>query len=214
MSLRDHLQAIFDADRALRDAEADLLKRGRDTALATLLSDAVTEASKLDDRAEGAMRLIRLADLCAQVPGPEMADALIDILNDEDPEVRVAAAEALEHVGYERYAEVARAIDRAFDRKVRGPAMSELPWLLAEIGEPSALGLIKRFLEDPAPEVIASAIEALVVLGEPDAISVLEPFEDDDREVSLEDLDETTRATLGELAAEAIAALEVIEKES
>ena len=54
------------------------------------------------------MRLERLADLCAQVPGPEMTDALIDIMDYGKPPVRIAAGEALLDVAYEYYAEVAR----------------------------------------------------------------------------------------------------------
>ncbi|HJL28630.1 MAG TPA: hypothetical protein RMI62_06140, partial [Polyangiaceae bacterium LLY-WYZ-15_(1-7)] len=65
----EHLETIFDADRRLREAEAALLQTPR-KALATLLADAVDEAVALDDRAEAEMRLERLADLCAQVPGP------------------------------------------------------------------------------------------------------------------------------------------------
>ena len=95
------------------------------------------------------LRLERLADLCAQVEGPEMADALIAILDDDAPSVRVQAAEALVDVGFERYAEVARAIERALARGEHGPAMQELPWVLCEIAEPSARPLIARFLQEP-----------------------------------------------------------------
>ncbi|MBW2718938.1 MAG: hypothetical protein JRD94_10415, partial [Deltaproteobacteria bacterium] len=102
------------------------------------------------------MRLERLADLCAQVPGPRMTDALIAILNDAEPRVRVAAGEALRDLGYERYAELARGIERALDRNADGVAMSELPWVLAEIAEPSALALIRRFLDHSSPDVAAA----------------------------------------------------------
>src|SRR5262245_48653113 len=146
MSLEKSLAEIFDADRALRSAERKLFT-GKPNDVAAALVAAVTEAEKLTDREESAMRLTRLADLCAQVPGPATVDALIRILNDDDPSVRAEAGEALESVAYDLYAEVARAIERALERKVRGPAMMELPFLLAEVGEPSALPLIKRFLK-------------------------------------------------------------------
>ncbi|MFW2389290.1 MAG: hypothetical protein ACN4G0_13200, partial [Polyangiales bacterium] len=95
MSLPDELQRIFDADRALRKAEFKLLRKKGSTELVTLLEHETRSALEMEDRREGAMRLERLADLCAQVPGPEMTDALIAILNDEEPRVRVAAGEAL-----------------------------------------------------------------------------------------------------------------------
>jgi HEAT repeat protein len=204
MSLHDHLQQIFDADRTLRAAEKALLRKKRSDELVVLLVRAGEEALSLGDREEASMRLERLADLCAQVPGPEMTDVLIAILNNDEPRVRVAAGEALRDVGYERYAEVARGIERALDRGESGPAMSELPWVLAEIAEPSALPLIRRFLEHPSPDVIAAAIEALSQLEEPEAVGDLERFLDDDRTVIIEDFEDETKTTLGELAEDAL----------
>ena len=136
-----------------------------------------------------------------------MTDALILILDDEDPAVRVAAGEALLDVGYERYAEVARGIERVLEKKHKGSSMAELPWVLAEIGEPSALGLIRRFLENEDAEVCASAIEALATLTDPGAIPALEALVDDEREVSIDDGESETTTTIGELAVEAIAEL-------
>lgn len=206
MATTSPLETIFDADRALRDAEAALLANPADS-LPALLSDAVDEALALDDRKEGGMRLERLADLCAQVPGPAMADALLRILDDDDPAVRVAAGEALRDVGFERYVEVAHAVERALEAGGSGPALAEVPWILVEIGEPSALRLIRTLLGHEDPHVIASSIESLAELGESEAIEALAAFVDDDREVTLEDLEEETVATIGELALAAIEAL-------
>ncbi|MFW5876542.1 MAG: HEAT repeat domain-containing protein [Myxococcota bacterium] len=199
----DDLHAIFDADRSLREAEARLLDRDPNQ-VADVLHRAVGEAIEMTDRAEATMRLERLADLCAQVPGPAMADALLAILDDEAPSVRVAAGEALLDVAYERYAEVARAVERALDAEKHGTAMDELPYILAEVGEPSALPLIRRFLEHPDADVIAAAIEALAQLGDPAAIPALERFADDERTVTFEEFEEETTSTLGELARDAI----------
>jgi HEAT repeat protein len=204
MSISKELQRIFDADRTLREAEDELLRNKRADELVALLEAETKKALTLGDRQEGTMRLERLADLCAQVPGPAMADALIAILNDGEPRVRVAAGEALRDVGYERYAEAARAIERALDRGDDGLAMSELPWVLAEIAEPSALPLIRRFLDHASPDVIAAAIEALSQLGDPDAADDLRRFVGDARTVLIEDFEEETKTTLGELAEEAL----------
>lgn len=210
MSLREHLDAIYRAERTIREEEAQLLGAADRQGLMRLLREAVDEARSLRDRREAAMRIERLADLCAQVPGPEMIDALILMLDDDDPGVRVAPGEALVDVGYERYAEVARGIERALEAKRGGPAMSELPWILAEIAEPSALPLIRRFLGHDEGDVVAAAVEALVHLGEPDAIKVLEPLKNDKREVTLADGDEEFTTTLGELVTEAIDELEAL----
>lgn len=206
MSANDLLLTMFDSERRLRAAENELLTMPPNM-VADVLSMATDSALKLEDMAEASMRLERLADLCAQVPGPKMADALIRILDHDSPQARVQAAEALRDVGYDRYAELARAIERVLDRKHDGQAMLELPWVLAEIGEPSALPLIKRFLGHEEGEVVASAIEAIMSLGDPAAIELLQPLTDDAREVELDDM-EGESATIGDLALEAIAALE------
>jgi len=85
--------------------------------------------------------------------------------------------------------------------------MEELPWVLAEVGEPSAVPLIARFLEHDDVEIVASAIEALSELGDPSAIPHLEKLEDDERVAQLEEGDASYSATLGELAEEAIEGL-------
>ncbi|MFZ1866711.1 MAG: HEAT repeat domain-containing protein [Polyangiales bacterium] len=204
MALSDELQRMFDADRTLRQAESVLLRKKAATELASLLEMETQRALTMTDRAEGTMRLERLADLCAQVPGPRMTDTLISILDDPEPRVRVAAGEALRDVGYERYAEVARGIERALDRKANGLAMSELPWILAEIAEPSALPLLRRFLDHADADVIAAAIEALAQLQDPGAVADLERFVGDRREVIIEDFEYETKTTLGELAQDAL----------
>jgi HEAT repeat protein len=209
MSLPDELQRVFDADRALREAESALLRKKGSAELTGLLERETQLALRLEDRREATMRLERLADLCAQVPGPQMTDALIAILNDSEPRVRVAAGEALRDLGYERYAEVARGIERALDGGADGLAMSELPWVLAEIAEPSALALLRRFLNHRSADVVAAAIEALAQLQDPDAIPDLERFLGDSRMVVIEDFEDETKTTLGELAADALEMLPV-----
>ena len=209
MSITDELHRIFDADRVLLKAESALLRKKGSEELITLLEQETEGALQMEDRKEGAMRLERLADLCAQVPGPRMTDALIAILDDGEPRVRVAAGEALRDLGYERYAEVARGIERALDRNAEGIAMSELPWVLAEIAEPSALPLIRRFLDHPSADVVAAAIEALAQLQDPEALADLERFVGDERIVTIEDFEDETKTTLGELAEDALEMLGV-----
>lgn len=196
------LKTIFDHERELRRAEQSLLESDEKELVSTL-KKAVDEALKLSG-AEAEVRLERLSDLCAQVAGPAMVDALIAILGHEAPTVRIAAGEAICDLGYERYAELAHGIERALDAKTQGPAMEELPWVLVEIGEASALKLIGRFLKDSDPQVVASAIESLVELGDPRAADYLEPLTNDTREAVVEDFEEETSATIGDLAAEAI----------
>lgn len=206
MSIANQLKAIFDAERALRNAESELLQADPKQ-LQELLSQAVAEAKAERDPYEAELRLTRLADLCAQVPGEPMADALVSILDEEQPSVRVQAAEALVDFAFDRYAEAAHAIERALARGDDGPAMQELPWVLAEVAEPSAVPLIGRFLQHRNEEVVASAIEALARLGDPGAVAALKKLVNDPRVVTVEEGEEEFTSTLGELAAEAIESL-------
>ncbi|MEM6961148.1 MAG: HEAT repeat domain-containing protein [Myxococcota bacterium] len=198
MSAKTYLEEMYTAERNLRAAETRLLELD-DSTVVKALQAAVQEARAVEDPAESGLRLERLSDLCAQVEGPEMVDSLLAILDAEDPAVRVAAGEALLDVGYERYAEFARAVER-FLQGDGGPALTELPWILAEIGEPSALKLIRLFLKQESTEVIAASIEALAQLGDPEAIADLQQFVDDPRKVMMEDYEAETSTTLGELA--------------
>ena len=201
--MSDALEAIFDAERSLRQAEQTLLA---DTDVRTVLQTAVSEALALDESDEATLRLERLADLCAQVTGPEMADAMIAILNSSIASVRVAVGEALLDVAYDYYAEVARAIDRALDDGTKVRALEELPFMLAEIGEPGAGKQLRRFLAHGEAKVVASAIEAATELGLTELKDALFELTDDERDVTLEDLDESM--TLGELAQQALVELE------
>jgi HEAT repeat protein len=208
MSAKQLLDTLFDADRKVREAEALLFAESDEEELSKALERAVEQALTLSDADESQGRLIRLSDLCAQVQGPRMAGALMRILNHEAPEVRVAAGEALRDFAYDRYAEVARAVEGALAAQLAGPALSEVPWILAEIGEPSALPLIGRCLTHPDPDVIASGVEALAELGDPEAIPLLEPLTRDQRVVELSEGDGSYSTTLAELASEAITELE------
>ncbi|AKF09227.1 HEAT repeat domain-containing protein [Sandaracinus amylolyticus] len=204
---REHLNALFEADRALRAAEDAFLESAEEKQIAHTLSSAVREALSLEDRDEQEMRLMRLADLCAQVQGPETVDALLAILDHDEPAVRNEAGECLLDVAYERFKEVATGIERLLGRGHSGHSMEELPFVLCEIRDPDPLPLVSRFLAHPRGEVVAAAIEALAAYGDPGAIRHLEKLTEDPREVTLPELEDAT-ATIGDLAADAIAELE------
>ena len=204
---RKLLESLFDADRALRAAEEAFLDAAEEKALARTLVAAVKDAFALDDADEQEMRLVRLADLCAQVPGPETVDALLTILDHHEPAVRSEAGECILDVAYERFKEVALAIEARLSRQHDGESMEELPFILAEIRDPDPLPLLARFLGHPRAAIVAAAIEAVTGYGDPSVIRHLEALTEDPREVTLPELDDAT-ATIGDLAADAIAELE------
>jgi len=210
MSLDAHLAALFAADREADAAEQAFLGAGDNDERAAAAIAATDDAL----RAEGPLhrlRLTRLADLLAQIPGQATADKLVDVLDSPDPLVQDVGGRALVERAYARYAEVAKAVDTALDAKRSGRAMEVLPFVLAEVGEPSAVGFLRRFLAHQEPDVIASAIEASAELGDPEIVADLEKLVGDRREVTLDEAgdEDALTTTLGALAEETIEELEL-----
>ncbi|MBX7191320.1 MAG: HEAT repeat domain-containing protein [Sandaracinaceae bacterium] len=200
---RAHLRALFEADRALRHAERTLLLSAPPEALADIFAAAADRALKDGDAERQELELVRLADLCAQIEGPVAVETLLRILDHADPAVRAEAGEALLDVAYERFKEVANAIERALDERRDGVAMEELPYMLSEIHDPDPLPLMVRFLVHPRAEVVASAIEAIVERADPAAVPKLRKLLDDPREVTVPELDDE-KVTIGDLAVDAL----------
>lgn len=211
-SIHENLAALFDAERSARTLHRDLVSQPREQ-LVQELRDATKSALALGrsgDEEESALRLARIAVVLGDLDGAEVVDLLVDILGSDSPEARVQAGEALEGLAFDRFKEVALGIERAVDRLPKGsPALTELPFLLAEVGEPGCVKLLGRFLKHADPEAVAAAIEALAELGDPAAIPLLTPLEKDPRQVQLDEEDgEGERVGLGDLAFEAKEILE------
>lgn len=198
------LDSLFDAERQVRTHHAALAGADGAKVLDVLATALVAAQKEAED--ESSLRLVRIAELLAEIDGARAVDLLVDVLGAEAPEARLAAGEALEERGYARFKELALGIERAIERlPAHGAALVELPYLLAEIPEPGVLKLLGRFLKSEEPDVVASAVEALAQTADPDGIPLLMPLVKDKRVVSMEDGegDEAT-VTLGELAKEAI----------
>jgi len=205
MRLQSYLDALFTARRASLAAEAQFRNQGRvnEGDLVETLKAAIGSAVQTEPQAERAMRLQTLARLCTQTPRRELVDALINALDVADSVTRSAIGDALVHIGFDRPADVGRAVDDALDRGRTGAGMADLAWVVGEIGEPSALKQLRRFLESTDSEVVASAVDALVALGDPAAIEALESLLADERRISTE-VHPAAEVTLAVLAADAI----------
>jgi HEAT repeat protein len=197
------LEALFDAERAVRDAHTRLTA-GEPDEVVGLLDEAVRGAEKLrgDERS---LRLVRISEVLGDMQGPRAVDLLVDILASEDADARRAAGEALSDRAWDRFKDVALGVERALARlPASSPALLELPYILAEVPEPGALKLLGEFLKHKAAEVVAAAIEALVQRVDPHALDLLEPLVNDKRKVEIEDDEGASgEATIGELVAEA-----------
>jgi HEAT repeat protein len=205
------LEHLFDAERAVRKAQTELAK-GKPNELLPLLRKTVESALSQGEDVDAGMRLARSAELLGEIDGPDPVDLLIDVLSADAPEARLAAGEALEERAFARFKEVALGIERALVRLPKNsPALSELPYLLAEVPEPGVLPLLNRFLGHESADAVASSIEALAQLGDPAARQHLRARIDDKRTVDLGDEDaESTKVTIGELAREAISLLDEV----
>ncbi len=199
------LQKVFEADRALRLAQNDFFTTGDDDARLDAIEAAIDAAwSGGGDPEESSSRLMRAGALLGDIGGARACRLLLRLLDHEEPEVRQPAGESLEDLAYSRYAEVARAIEKLIDEGKAATALSEVPYILAEIGEPGGVKLCVRLLKHPSADVVASAIEALAAFGDPSAVKELEKVRNDRRRVAADDDPEAGEIMLGDLASEAI----------
>ncbi|XXT18600.1 hypothetical protein WME94_51070 [Sorangium sp. So ce429] len=210
------LNKLFDAERTARRLHDDLAAMPGD-ALLDVLTDAIASAGRENDEDEAALRLVRIASLLGEHEGPRALDALIDVLASEHPEARQAAGEEIETLAYDRFKEVAQAIERALKRlPVGSSALPELPYLIAEVPEPGVPKLLGQFLSHKDPDAVAAAIETLVEIGDPAHAPLIQPLLADKRTVELADDggdDATSEVTIGELAEEALGLLAPYEDE-
>lgn len=207
-ALDQKLDKVFAADRTLRIAELDFLDNPGPEHLAAL-ERAVDQAFGLEDGEEGAIRLMRAADLLGDFAGPEVPTLLLRMLNHDEPAVRDAAGSTLLDVGYSRYAEVARAMEKLIDEGTAITALKEVPFVLAEIGEPGGVKLCLRLTKHANADVVASAVESLAKLGDPSVIKDLEKLRNDKRVVEDEGDEEHAGTdggghTIGELVDEVL----------
>lgn len=211
-SVEATLAALFEAERRSQDIHDELADRGRDAVMGALRVelDAASEMVKDDaEEDEGAMRLICLSRLLGEFEGPDVADALIDVLDTVSPEARREAGEQLKSLAYDRFKEVALAVERALERlPVGSPALVEMPFLLLEIPEGGVIKLLTKFLEHAEADVVAAAIVVMADIGDPSVIGALESLQDDTRVSTVGDEAEEIEETIGELATAAIEVLE------
>ena len=204
------LTTVFTADRALRAAEMEFLDASGPAHLAAI-ERAIDTALALEDAEDAAIRLMRAADLLGEFTGPQVSDLLLRLLDHDEPAVRDAAGTTLLDLGYSRYAEVARAIEKLIDDGKALTALKEVPFVLAEIGEPGGVKLCLRLIKHADAGVTAAAVEALAMLGDPSVIKDLEKLRQDKRVVEVDGGDDESAPseggggpTVGDLVGEAL----------
>jgi hypothetical protein len=199
------IDQLFSAERQVRDAQSKLADQPEDLVVDQLSKRAAGVLGKGGD-AE-AIILSCIAEALSQFEGsPKIVDTLIAILGSDEPEARFSAGEVLEELVYSRFKDVALGVERALERLPNGnPALTELPYLLAEVPEPGVVKLLGKFLRHSDAEAVAAAIAAAAAAGDPALLPEIEKLLTDGRSVQLDDEEEesTGQVTLGELASEA-----------
>jgi HEAT repeat protein len=217
VSATERLGALFDAEREARRVHDELAAlgdegKGRDELLAAIRTG-LTEAVKLEPD-EATIRLVCLARLLGELDGADVADLMVEVLDSEHPEARNEAGEQLQGLAFDRFKEVAGAVERALEELGKGSnALVELPYVLVEVPEGGVTTLLGKFLGHEDADAVAAAIEALVEVGDPAAIKPLTSLLDDDRTSILgEEGDDEAEVTIGALAAEAIELLKQVDE--
>ncbi len=201
------LAKLYEAERTVRTLHEEISAQPIDT-LTPLFRAEIKKASMLDDADEEQLRLTRICAILGEHEGPAVVELLIDMLGHEEPDVRYAAGEELQGLAFERFKEVALGVESAIKRlPVGSVALAELPYLLSEVPEPGVMKLLGMFVAHADPDAVAAAIEALAEMGDPAAISILTPLDNDKRTVQLDDDGEINGVTIGELAREAVVIL-------
>lgn len=211
-SLTDKIERLQRAEEEVRRLQDELLDDAEAARPATLaaLREAVLEGLGLGEGPEAAAALVPIAEVLGELDGPEVADLLVDLIGSEEAEVRLAAGSALQDLAFDRFREVAEAIERAASRlDGDSPALRELPFVIAEVGEPGGPRVLKGYLAHKEAEVVAAAIEALAMLGDPAGLPELRKLVRDPRTVQLEEEGfPEGQSSLGALAQEAIEMIE------
>ncbi len=192
-------------DRALRAAQGVFLAADSLRARVDAIRAARVESGPPTDESSAGV-FIRLSDLLCEIGGDDAARELVVLLGYDDPGVRVAAAENLVEMGFERYVEVARAMEEGVERGTDTTALSEIPFVLAELGEPGGVKICVRLLKHRDGDVVGAAVEALAELGDPSVTSALVPLRADTRTLAADDDDpnQAGPVTVGDLVEEAL----------
>jgi HEAT repeat protein len=120
--------------------------------------------------------------------------------------VRVTAGEALVEVLSDRWAEASRSVEAAIPT-MTVEALRELPFVVAEVAEPAGGAIIGKLLSHADADVAASAIEALVELGDASHLDAIKKLVGDTRALTAEEQEgeeDVDGGTLGELASDAV----------
>ncbi|MDP3274440.1 MAG: hypothetical protein Q8Q09_04545 [Deltaproteobacteria bacterium] len=207
------LSALLEANHKLNVARSDFQENGSTDAKIKAITAAIEQAFAAGDSTDAGLSLILMTDVLVEVQSPVAAKLLLRVLGHTDPGIRVSAGEALVELLAENWNDGAKAIESYIATDGASlDALRELPFVLAEVAEPAGAELIAKLLAHKDADVAASAIEALVELGNDEHMDAMRALVSDKRELSVEEDDDSGVAggTLGELANDALEVLSTL----
>jgi hypothetical protein len=141
---------------------------------------AARRQAKAGDSSALKERLMQIEDLADEDPA-KAVPLLLGALNDQDPRIRSAAAEALGEVGDPSAIEaLGNALAKDSDSDVRESAAEAL----GELGSPNAVQVLRTGLKDGDEDVREAVVDALAAIGGPEAERVLrQALADSDEDV-------------------------------
>jgi len=165
-------------DRSATPAIVPLVA-GRDVSIAV---EAIRALGKIGDPAgaEPLMRLLRerttpeplKVEAVVALGGmraPGVADALVDVVGDRDPQVRAAALRSASAADPDGFVTILSGLDPDPDWRAR----TALASLLGELPRQTSLPRLTRMLDDSDQRVIAAVLTSLVKIGAPNAGDIL-----------------------------------------
>jgi HEAT repeat protein len=200
------LSDLIEANKRMLRARDAFFEQGDNKGRSKAIAAEIDRALSADAAPDAGLRLILVSDLLVEIQGPEGVKSLLRILGHEDPGVRVTAGEALVEVLSDRWAEASRSVEAAIPT-MTVEALRELPFVVAEVAEPAGGAIIGKLLSHADADVAASAIEALVELGDASHLDAIKKLVGDTRALTAEEQEgeeDVDGGTLGELASDAV----------
>jgi HEAT repeat protein len=200
------LSDLIEANKRMLRARDAFFEQGDNKGRSKAIAAEIDRALSADAAGDAGLRLILVSDLLVEIQGPEGVKSLLRILGHEDPGVRVTAGEALVEVLSDRWAEASRSVEAAIG-SMTVEALRELPFVIAEVAEPAGGAIIGKLLAHADADVAASAIEALVELGDASHLDAIKKLVGDTRALTAEEQEgeeDVDGGTLGELASDAV----------
>ncbi|MDW8245943.1 MAG: HEAT repeat domain-containing protein [Sandaracinaceae bacterium] len=204
---RTQLDRILSLSREIHALEASFLQAAPPSELAEILHEA---AQKAFTEALGAIDLSEIAFLCAQLEDPLAFRTLFELLSHPDEQVQESASSHLEEIFAVAFDKTEKVVQELLqENRLPAEALEELPYLLLEAASDfDVLPLLLELLKSPHPSVVACAIDVLVEIGDRRALPHLKHLLSDEREVNVQDDQDSGAIKLGDLAELALQSIE------